>query len=75
MTQTIGGKTIGFWRNKNGQASSSRDTVGACELTTWLRQYPPFQDLSARRRATQVATYVTNVINAATKTKSMTPRT
>jgi hypothetical protein len=65
----VGGKTIGFWQNKNGQniilkaGNVSNSTI--CKLTPWLRQFAPFQDLSATSTCKQVATYVTNVIKAA----------
>jgi hypothetical protein len=44
-----GAKTIGFWQNKNGQSiiAKTGSTAGVCNLTSWLRQYAPFQDLSA----------------------------
>ncbi len=40
---------MGFWQNKNGQGiiAGSGPKTGTCSLTTWLRQYTPFQDLSA----------------------------
>jgi hypothetical protein len=62
-----GGLTIGFWQNKNGQGiiTSGASLSGVCKSGTWLRQYAPFQDLSATATCTQVATYVTNVIKAA----------
>jgi hypothetical protein len=62
-----GGLTIGFWQNKNGQAkiTGSASTGGVCNLTGYLRQYAPFQDLSATASCSTVATYVTNVIKAA----------
>jgi hypothetical protein len=62
-----GALTIGFWQNKNGQAiiTGGAATSGVCNSGTWLRQYAPFQDLSATATCSQVATYVTNVIKAA----------
>jgi hypothetical protein len=62
-----GAKTIGFWQNKNGQAilTGGSSTAGICNSGTWLRQYAPFQDLSANATCAQVATYVTNVIKSA----------
>jgi hypothetical protein len=61
------GLTMGFWQNKNGQAIIKGDASpgGVCNVGTWLRQFAPFQDLSATATCTQVATYVTNVIKAA----------
>jgi hypothetical protein len=63
-----GGLTMGFWQNKNGQGiiTGGASTGGVCNLGTWLRAYAPFQDLSATATCSQVATYVTNVIKAAT---------
>ncbi|MEU0096669.1 hypothetical protein [Kribbella sp. NPDC006257] len=62
-----GALTIGFWQNKNGQGiitgGSKAGTV--CNSGTWLRQYAPFQDLSATATCAQVGTYVTTVIKAA----------
>src|SRR5262249_33691992 len=40
-------------------------TLNVCNSGTWLRQYAPFQDLSATATCAQVATYVSNVIKAA----------
>jgi hypothetical protein len=61
------GLTIGYWQNKNGQSriSGSSATAGVCNLTVSLRQYLPFQDLAASSTCAQVATYVYNVIKAA----------
>jgi hypothetical protein len=58
---------MGYWQNKNGQAIITGGTSisGVCKSGTWLRQYAPFQDLSATATCAQVATYVTNIIKAA----------
>jgi len=63
-----GALTMGYWQNKNGQAiiSGGKATGGVCNSATWLRQYAPFQDLGATATCTNVATYVANVIKAAT---------
>ncbi len=44
-----GALTMGFWQNKNGQGiiAASGPKTGTCALTTWLRGYKPFDDLSA----------------------------
>jgi hypothetical protein len=62
-----GALTIGFWQNKNGQGliTTSASTNGVCNLTAWLRQYAPFQDLSASAGCSTVASYVSGVISAA----------
>jgi hypothetical protein len=62
-----GGLTMGFWQNKNGQGiiTGGAAVSGVCKSGTWLRQYAPFQDLSATATCAQVGTYVTNVIKAA----------
>lgn len=62
-----GALTIGFWQNKNGQGiiKAGSSLSGVCKSGTWLRQYPPFQDLSATASCTTVASYVYNVIKAA----------
>jgi hypothetical protein len=63
---------MGFWQNKNGQGIISGGAytlvsgVKVCNSGTWLRLYPPFQDLSPTATCAQVATYVYNVIKAAT---------
>jgi len=64
---TVNGLTIGYWSNKNGQAriSGGASTLGVCNSATSLRQYAPFQDLSATATCAQVATYVSTVIKAA----------
>jgi hypothetical protein len=65
--QNLGGKTIGFWSNKNGQdiIKKAGAVSGVCKLTPFLRTYAPFQDLSATASCTTVNTYVQNVIKAA----------
>ena len=62
-----GGLTMGFWQNNNGQniIKTGASTGGVCSSGTWLRQYVPFQDLSATADCKAVATYVTNVVKAA----------
>lgn len=62
-----GALTMGFWQNKNGQGiiTSGASTSGVCNSGTWLRQYAPFQDLSATASCAQAATYVFNVVKAA----------
>ncbi len=62
-----GALTIGFWQNKNGQAiiKNGVSTAGISNVGTWLRQYAPFQDLSATATNNNVAAYVYNTIKAA----------
>jgi hypothetical protein len=70
-----GALTMGYWQNKNGQGiiAKSGPSSGTCALTTWLRQYAPFQDLSATApcgsvgstSSNDVVGYVYNVIKAA----------
>jgi hypothetical protein len=63
-----GALTMGYWQNKNGQKiiKTGHATSGVCDSGTWLRGFPPFQDLNSSATCTQVATYVYNVIKAAT---------
>lgn len=67
--RVTGGRTIGFWQNRNGQGlitgAGVVPTTTTCTLTPTLRGYAPFQDLAAGATCAQVATYVTNVIKAA----------
>ncbi|HET7419202.1 MAG TPA: hypothetical protein VFL27_02345, partial [Candidatus Dormibacteraeota bacterium] len=62
-----GALTMGFWQNKNGQAiiTKGQSTAGVCNSGTWLRNYAPFQDLSATATCSQVGAYVSNIIGAA----------
>jgi hypothetical protein len=62
-----GALTMGFWQNKNGQGiiKAGASTAGVCNSGTWLRQFSPFQNLSATASCSTVATYVTNAIKAA----------
>ena len=48
-----GALTIGYWQNKNGQGiiTKGSSTGGVCNSATWLRQFAPYQDLSAPRTA------------------------
>lgn len=60
----LGARTIGFWQNKNnGQdiIKKSAATNGVCNVGTWLRQFPPFQDLSATASCDDVASYYLDV--------------
>jgi hypothetical protein len=63
----LGGHTMGWWQNKNGQAliTGGGSTAGVCNSGTYLRTFNPFKDLSATATCAQVATYVNNVIKAA----------
>jgi hypothetical protein len=67
-----GALTMGFWQNKNGQGiiTTGASLSGVCKSGTWLRQFAPFQDLSATASCSGVATYVSNMIKAATCTSS-----
>ena len=68
-----GARGMGFWQNKNGQGmiSGGASTSGVCKSGTWLRQYAPFQDLSATASCSQVATYAYNVVKGATSGSNM----
>ena len=61
-----GALTIGFWQNKNGQGIIKAQTAGTCVAGTWLSGYAPFMDLPSGATCGAVATYVFNVIKAAT---------
>jgi len=64
---TTGALTMGFWQNKNGQAIiTGQAKTGTCASATWLRQFAPFQDLSATATCSQVAAYDITVFKAAT---------
>jgi hypothetical protein len=72
-----GALTMGFWQNKNGQGiiTGGASTGGVCNSGTWLRNYAPFQDLSATATCSpssksapasdSVAAYVSSIIKAA----------
>ena len=58
---------MGFWQNKNGQAIiTGQAKTGTCPSATWLRQFAPFQDLSATATCSAVAAYDVTVFKAAT---------
>jgi hypothetical protein len=64
---STGALTMGFWQNKNGQGIiTGQAKTGVCPSGTWLRGFAPFQDLSSTATCANVATYVYNVIKAAT---------
>jgi hypothetical protein len=67
-----GALTMGFWQNKNGQGiiTGGASTAGVCNSGTWLRQFKPFQDLSATASCSAVATYVYNIVKAANSSGS-----
>jgi hypothetical protein len=62
-----GALTMGYWQNKNGQAiiTGGHETSKVCDSATWLRKFPPFQDLSSSANCKKVAEYVTSVIKSA----------
>ena len=62
-----GALTMGFWQNKNGQGiiTGGASTAGVCNSGAFLRNFAPFQDLSATATCAQVGSYVTNIIKAA----------
>jgi hypothetical protein len=72
-----GALTIGFWQNKNGQGiiTSYCNVPSSGALRTWLRSFNPFADLSSTATCSQIATYVYNVIKAATCSTSGTCNT
>jgi hypothetical protein len=64
-----GARTMGFWQNKNGQGIiTGQAASGVCPSGTWLRQYAPFQDLSATPTCSAVASYVYNLIKGSGST-------
>ena len=67
-----GALTMGFWQNKNGQGiiTSFCGGTSGTSLNTFLRQFNPFQDLSSTATCSQDASYVNNIIKAATCTSS-----
>lgn len=67
-----GALTMGFWQNKNGQGiiTSFCGGTSGMNLDTFLRQFNPFQDLSATATCSQDASYVTGIIKAATCTST-----
>jgi hypothetical protein len=58
---------MGFWKNSNGAKiiNAGGSTGGVCYSGTWLRQFDPYQDLSATASCKTVASYVATVIGAA----------
>ena len=72
-----GALTMGFWQNKNGQGiiTSYCNVPSSGALRTWLRSFNPFADLSSTATCSQIATYVYNVIKAATCSTSGTCNT
>jgi hypothetical protein len=66
-----GGLTMGFWQNKNGQGiiTSYCGGTSGTSLYTFLTGFNPFKDLTSAT-CSGIATYVTNVIKAATCTSS-----
>jgi hypothetical protein len=62
-----GALTMGFWQNKNGQGllTGGTSTAGICNSGTFLRTFAPFADLPATATCSEVASYVTKVIKAA----------
>ena len=65
--EKTGALTMGFWQNKTGQGiiSGGAATSSVCNSGTYLRNYLPYQDLSATATCANVATYVYNIIKLA----------
>ena len=62
-----GALTMGFWKGPNGQGIITNYCGGqGTTLDAFLTGYNPFKDLSATATCRQIATYVSNVIGAAT---------
>jgi hypothetical protein len=62
-----GARTIGFWKNKNGQRIiTGQAKTGVCPSTAWLRGYAPFKDLGSSATCATVGKYVNGVLAAAT---------
>ncbi|MDO9302490.1 MAG: hypothetical protein Q7T89_13980, partial [Anaerolineales bacterium] len=63
----LGAKSKGFWQSKNGQniIKQTASAGGVCKLTSWLKAYAPFKNLSATASCATAATYVYNTIKAA----------
>jgi len=64
----LGGRTISYWQGSSGQGiiKYSGSSSSICKLTPWLRQFAPFQDLSATASCRNAASYVYNTMRAAT---------
>jgi hypothetical protein len=62
-----GAQGMALWGTKTGQTliSNGATTNGVCNVGTWLRQYAPFQNLSATATCSKVASYVASVLNVA----------
>jgi hypothetical protein len=62
-----GARTMGFWQGPNGQnvITTSGPSSGTCAITSSLRTYTIFSDLSATASCSQVAAYVNNTIKSA----------
>ncbi len=73
-TLPLGAKTIGFWRNKNGQGIILNFCGGTSGTTlySYLIQFNPFKDLTSTT-CSGIASYVTTTINNATKSKINAP--
>ncbi len=67
-----GALTMGFWQNKNGQGIITTYCGGTSgvSLDAFLRQFNPYQDLSATATCSQDASYVTGIIKVAQCTSS-----
>jgi hypothetical protein len=63
-----GARNLPYWKNSMGQGliTNAGSTGGVCNVTSWLRGYAPFSDLSGTASCANVATYTKNVAKAAT---------
>jgi hypothetical protein len=64
----VGGHTIGFWQNKNGQAKvANAATTGSPTLCTFLQGYPNvLSGFPSPCNSTTLPPYVSNVVQSAT---------
>jgi FG-GAP repeat len=62
-----GARSGDFWASAAGEAliATAGVTTGACDVTTWLRQFAPFQDMRPRGACLLATAYVTNTMRAA----------
>ncbi len=62
-----GARNMAYWKNSDGQwvISGGSSTGGACNVTSWLRQLSPYQDLGAGASCSSVAGYVSATVKAA----------
>lgn len=66
-----GAQPPSFWQKEGQSIIRAKSDKSSCALTPWLRQFEPFQDLSAKAPCPAVASYVKSVLDSGKDSNAM----